>query len=66
MIGTDSDAIVWRKSRASGSGGACVEVALTGRSTLVRDSKDPSGPILSFSPLTWTCFVADVRRSSAA
>ncbi|MFG1716105.1 DUF397 domain-containing protein [Micromonospora sp. WMMA1947] len=49
----------WRKSTRSGdNGGACVEVAdnLPGL-VAVRDSKDPAGPALTFSPTTWMSFV---------
>ncbi|MFB9235692.1 DUF397 domain-containing protein [Plantactinospora siamensis] len=49
----------WRKStRSSGNGGNCVEVAanLTGI-VGVRDSKDRQGPVLTFSPASWTSFV---------
>ncbi|MET8261816.1 DUF397 domain-containing protein [Micromonospora sp. NPDC005553] len=56
----------WRKStRSNGSGGACVEVAsnLPGL-VAVRDSKDPTGPVLVFAPDTWRAFVGSdsVRR----
>jgi Domain of unknown function (DUF397) len=54
----------WRKSTYSGGdGGDCVEVAdnLTGI-VPVRDSKDPSGPALTFSPAAWTAFVAATAR----
>ncbi|CCH20665.1 DUF397 domain-containing protein [Micromonospora lupini] len=49
----------WRKStRSNGSGGACVEVAdnLSGL-VAVRDSKDPTGPVLVFAPDAWRAFV---------
>jgi hypothetical protein len=49
----------WRKSTRSGSnGGDCVEVAdnLAGI-VAVRDSKDPAGPALTFTPTAWTGFV---------
>lgn len=52
----------WRKSTRSGpDGGNCVEVAdnLSGV-VIVRDSKDPSGPVLAFGPATWRAFVARV------
>jgi hypothetical protein len=55
----------WRKSSHSGNnGGQCVEVALhpDGASVrLVRDSKDPSGPLLTFTPDEWRAFIAGVR-----
>lgn len=50
----------WRKSsRSSSNGGNCVEVAgnLPGR-VLVRDSKDQTGPMLTFAPTAWRSFVA--------
>ncbi|MGC4850902.1 DUF397 domain-containing protein [Micromonospora sp. DT15] len=53
----------WRKSTRSGSnGGDCVEVAdnLPGF-VAVRDSKDPAGPALTFSPAAWTSFVRSAR-----
>ncbi|MFG3697411.1 DUF397 domain-containing protein [Micromonospora sp. NPDC049460] len=52
----------WRKSTRSDNGGAsCVEVAdnLPGV-VLVRDSKDRSGPVLSFGPTAWSRFVTGV------
>ncbi|MEU1251584.1 DUF397 domain-containing protein [Micromonospora arida] len=56
----------WRKStRSNGSGGNCVEVAgnLPGL-VAVRDSKDPTGPVLLFPPDAWRAFVGSdsVRR----
>lgn len=51
----------WRKSTASG-GGDCVEVAVGAGVALVRDSKDPSGPILSVSLPAWKTFLAGLRE----
>ena len=49
----------WVKSSYSGSGGGdCVEVAVAPERVHVRDSKDPSGPVLTVSPEAWTSFVA--------
>jgi hypothetical protein len=55
---------IWRKSSYSGSnGGGCVDVAdnLPGV-VAVRDSKDPAGPNLAFSPAEWRTFIASVKR----
>ncbi|WFE52362.1 DUF397 domain-containing protein [Micromonospora sp. WMMD1155] len=56
----------WRRSTRSGpDGGNCVEVAdnLSGL-VAVRDSKDPAGPVLVFTPEAWRTFVGSdpVRR----
>ncbi|MCZ7440738.1 DUF397 domain-containing protein [Micromonospora sp. WMMC241] len=60
-----SDEPCWRTSlRSTDSGGNCVEVAgnLPGV-VLVRDSKDPSGPALAFTPDAWRSLVAHLHRA---
>ena len=55
----------WRKSlRSNANGSNCVEVAdnLPGR-VLVRDSKDQTGPVLTFGPDAWSAFVAATRTA---
>lgn len=48
----------WRKSSYSqGDGSDCVEVALGRVQAAVRDSKNTSGPELSFPAATWSAFV---------
>jgi Domain of unknown function (DUF397) len=49
----------WRKSSRSGDGD-CVQVALSDGQVLLRDSKDPAGPQLSFTPSEWRAFMAGV------
>ncbi|WP_299538929.1 DUF397 domain-containing protein [uncultured Streptomyces sp.] len=50
---------VWRKSSYSGAeGGECLEVATRPDAVLLRDSKNPHGPVLATTPHHWTAFVA--------
>ncbi|MFI6452154.1 DUF397 domain-containing protein [Streptosporangium amethystogenes] len=57
----NSSHIAWRKSSYSTDGGNCVEVARADNRYLVRDSKDPDGAMLSFSPGDWTVFLGRVK-----
>ena len=54
---------VWRKSSySSGNGGQCVEVARNLADLVaVRDSKNPAGPALVFTPQEWRAFLDGVR-----
>ncbi|MEV4271684.1 DUF397 domain-containing protein [Micromonospora aurantiaca (nom. illeg.)] len=60
---TDLTDAVWRKSTRSGdNGGACVEVATNHPGIVaVRDSKDASGPVLTYPANDWATFVAAIR-----
>jgi hypothetical protein len=51
----------WRKSTRSGSNGQCVEARRMGDKIQLRDSKDRSGPVLSFTLGEWTSFTAGVK-----
>jgi Domain of unknown function (DUF397). len=53
---------LWRKSSRSGGQGNCVEVAaLPGGEVMVRDSKNPAGPVLSFTAAEWSAFLATTK-----
>jgi hypothetical protein len=59
----DISSATWRKSSYSGgNGGNCLEVArnLPGI-VAVRDSKDRSGPVLTFTSAEWETFTAGVK-----
>ena len=63
MTSIDLTNAQWFKSSFSSSnGGNCVEVAsnLSGI-VAVRDSKNPDGPVLVFTPDEWQAFVAGVH-----
>lgn len=49
----------WFKSSYSGNnGGECVEVAFVAGVVGMRDSKNPTGPALVFTPGEWDAFLA--------
>jgi hypothetical protein len=57
----DPDLTQWHKSSVSGVS-ECVEMALLGADgVLVRDSKEPGGPVLAFTAAEWRAFVEGVR-----
>ncbi|AXK87425.1 DUF397 domain-containing protein [Nocardia farcinica] len=52
----------WFKSSHSGGNDNCLEVAfLDGGMVGVRDSKDPSGGVLVFTPAEWDAFLNGVQ-----
>jgi hypothetical protein len=70
---------VWHESAYSGNGPDCVESALAdnpqdeaqsraeaGRLFLVRDSKDPEGPVLALSPCEWDAFLRGIKNDAFA
>ncbi|MEW2352191.1 DUF397 domain-containing protein [Spirillospora sp. NPDC029432] len=62
MFSVRDSHINWRKSRRSDNGGAnCVEIAAVGPAVAVRDSKDPQGGALTFSPSAWRTFAERVK-----
>ncbi len=52
----------WRKSSRSTGDNACVEVATVDNLVGVRDSKDPTGPVLVFTLSEWRAFVEGVHN----
>jgi hypothetical protein len=52
----------WQKSSHSGQNGNCLEVARNLPGTVaVRDSKNPDGPALIFTPDEWRAFLSGIR-----
>ncbi|WP_181722768.1 DUF397 domain-containing protein [Nocardia gipuzkoensis] len=52
----------WFKSSYSASNGQCVEVAHLDDGTVgTRDSKNPTGPALTFTPAAWDTFLSATK-----
>ncbi|MFJ6618097.1 DUF397 domain-containing protein [Kitasatospora sp. NPDC091335] len=53
---------VWIKSSASSPNGQCVEVAATWEGNVaVRNSRDPEGPALLFTPAEWAAYLSGAK-----
>ena len=50
----------WQKSNRSNTNGACVEARLNENMIEVRNSRDPNGPIVSFTQREWEAFIGGV------
>jgi transcriptional regulator with XRE-family HTH domain len=46
------------------SNGNCAEVALVAGTVAIRDSKDPRGPVLRYSPDSWRSFLCEARTGT--
>jgi hypothetical protein len=58
----DLSQAIWRTSSRSDTGGQSVEVATNIPGIIaVRDSRDPEGPALIFTPAEWEAFVGGVN-----
>jgi hypothetical protein len=61
-VNVDLAGAKWFKSSHSGGGKDCVEVAHLDEGAVgVRDSKNPTGPALVFSPSEWSAFIAGAK-----
>ncbi|MQY18104.1 DUF397 domain-containing protein [Nocardia macrotermitis] len=59
---TEFSGVSWFKSSYSQAGGDCVEVAQLATGAVgVRDSKNPAGPALVFTPAEWDAFTDGVK-----
>ncbi|MGH3530135.1 MAG: DUF397 domain-containing protein [Pseudonocardiaceae bacterium] len=52
----------WRKSTYSANNVQCVEFTEGLDGHAVRDSKDPTGPMLTSSPAQWIAFTAAISQ----
>ena len=62
---SDRDIVgIWRKSSFSAYNGNCVEVAKFTGTIGVRDSQDPYGAVLDFTPAQWDAFIGKLNREA--
>ncbi|MFE7131875.1 DUF397 domain-containing protein [Streptomyces sp. NPDC057638] len=65
---TASPSLRWVKSSYSNNGGTCVEWApehaAASGTVPVRDSKRPTGPVLTLSPRAWSALVELARHTA--
>jgi hypothetical protein len=52
----------WRKSSRTASGTQCVEISYSQDIIFARDSKNPTGPTLTYSPTEWTAFLNSTKK----
>jgi hypothetical protein len=56
----------FKTSTRTGNGGACVEVAGADGRTYIRDSKDRTGPVLSFKDSDWVALLGFCKETNHA
>jgi hypothetical protein len=54
----------WRKAGRSVNNGQCVEVASAGAAVVVRDSVDPSGPVVGYPTRTRRAFLTTAKTGT--
>jgi predicted secreted Zn-dependent protease len=55
------ESLTWRTA-LSCNGGACVQVAATEHGILLGNSRQPGGPVVSYTPAEWHEFVAGIKK----
>ncbi len=64
-VSVDLSGANWFKSSRSQGGKECVEVAFLDEGMVgVRDSKNPSGPALVFTPNEWNAFISGTEEGT--
>lgn len=58
----ERSSLTWLKAQSSSHNGACVEIASTAGKIALRDSKDPNGSILVYTPAEFKAFLDGARN----
>jgi hypothetical protein len=62
-VNTRSTDTPWIKAIRSGDAGACVELRRHAGGVEVRDSKDPAGPVLRFTPSEFEAWLDGAKKA---
>jgi hypothetical protein len=54
--------LAWLKAQSSTPNGQCLEIASTPGKIVIRDSKDPDGPILVYTPGEFIAFLEGAKN----
>lgn len=61
VVNAASGPVEWRKARRSMGNGNCVEISPVTGGVVVRDSKNPVGPVLRYSATSWLAFTRETQ-----
>jgi hypothetical protein len=62
LTDAESRSPMWRKAQLSVGNGACVEVAQMSGMIALRDSKNPHGPMLTYTQAEWHAFLDGAKK----
>jgi hypothetical protein len=60
LINVDTSGAAWKVARNCGQA-SCVQVASLPAAIAMRDSKDPTGPVLTYPRAAWLDFVSQAK-----
>lgn len=61
-VGAAFSGLDWRRSQLSVNNGQCLELARAEGMIAIRDSKDPSGPVLMYTPAEFHAFLDGAKK----
>jgi Domain of unknown function (DUF397) len=61
-IGSDANGLNWRKAQLSVNNGQCIELARAEGMIAIRDSKNPSGPVLRYTRAEFHAFLDGAKN----
>ena len=62
LSASERASLSWLKARSSTANGHCIEIASATGNIAIRDSKDPNGPILVYTPAEFRAFLDGAQK----